>query len=91
MIGPLGISRRVEGNCTERTGTRSVGGLMVFKNLYIVAKFESYGVEIGHRSASDNGEGAHGGRNAASRRKLVQAADAVGDHVDDHELGVATE
>ena len=71
-IVALGVSSRVQHNCSGVTGSGSVAGGVVFKNLYVRSEFQLQLIVVGVRAQS-YGERADSVGNAVLRLELIQS------------------
>ena len=87
----MGVTRGREGNGAQGPRTEGVGRVIVLEQLNIAAEFQAHTVVVGGANAIYDSGGAERVRDAMFPRKLIEAADGIGDHVADHETRQTTE
>jgi len=87
IIVALGVPSRVQYNCSSVTGSGSVAGGVVCKNLYVRSEFQLQLIVVGVRASSHDGERAESVGNAVLRRELVQSFGGMVNKRLNHQFG----
>jgi hypothetical protein len=90
-IVALGVSSRVQHNRSSVTGSGSVAGSVVFKNLYVRSEFQLQLIVVGVRAPSHDRERADSVGNAVFCWELVQSFGGMVDKCLNHQLGQTLE